>query len=224
MANEPLPKYPRATSPKGVAFFPRLNEPDYEYKAGGAFNTKLILPLKEAQMLMDEIDALAEPIYQQALKERKPADQKKKPLVKELPYVEEYDEDGNETGNIIFRFSLNHKVSIKDKKTGEPKELVFRPKFFDANGTAMTKVPNIWAGSVLRINFEPCAFIMQPTASAGITLRIHGVQIIKLVSGGSGSNESAKDMGFGKEDGYTTDNFDNNAEGYEPTNGDAGDF
>jgi len=214
-------KYPRATTPKGRADYPWLNTPDTKFAATGVFKTKLVLPRAEAQPLMDALDVMAEEVYQAELAKRTPAAQKKKALVKEVPYSEICDEEGNETGEVAFSFKLNAKVVFKDKKTGEDKTMEFKPKFFDAAGTLLTKAPNVFGGSTIRINYEPTTYMVAGTSSCGISLRIYGIQIIKLVSN-TGGNESATDMGFGKEDGYVADNFNNNANDNTPTGEDRG--
>lgn len=221
-------KYKRATSPKGTANYPWLNSPDYGNEKFstplGVFKTQLVMPFAEAKPLIDILEAMVEEVYALELSKRKPAAQKKNPLKKGFPYTEVLDEEGEETGDISFSFKMNHKVDYKDKKTGETKQFVQVPLFYDAKGTAMEKAPNIFAGSTIRINYEPSAYMVDGTSTCGISLRIYGIQVIKLVSSGS-SNESAKDMGFGEEEGYTADNFDNNAQDHKPSdNGDAGDF
>ena len=219
-------KYKRATSPKGEANFPWLNTIDTKYAANGVYKTQLVMPFAEAKPLIDALETMVNEVYAMELAKRKPAAQKKKALEKGFPYAMVCDEEGEETGDVSFAFKLNAKVDIKAFGDKPAKTLEFKPKFFDAKGTLIEKAPIVYAGSILRINYEPCAYMVEGTSTCGISLRIYGIQVIKLVSSGS-NNESAKDMGFGEEDGYTADNFDNNGAGNAPSNddhGDAGDF
>lgn len=202
-------KFPRATTPKGKANYPWLNTPDTRFNKTGVYQARLVLPLATAQPLMDALDAMSEKVYQATMAKRTVAMEKKKKLEKQVPYIVLCDETtGVDTGDVSFAFKLNAKVVYKDKKTGEEKTLEFKPKFFDAAGTVIVKPPLVYAGSILRINYEPSSYYVAGTSCCGVSLRIHGIQIVKLVTSG-GNNETAKDMGFGAEDdGYVADAFE----------------
>jgi hypothetical protein len=106
------------------------------------------------------------------------------------------DDEGNETGEVAFTFK--RKASGVNKKTGKP--WVAKVPLYDAAGKPVdrTKV-QVWGGSEIKVAFELNPFYTD-LVGAGVSLRLVGVQIIKLVSGGERTAES---MGFSAEDGYT---------------------
>lgn len=204
------PKLTSGTSPKGTAVYPRLNKPDTKFKAEGVFSTRLVVPGNAVEDLIKTIDAEAEAALADTLQklEEKVATAKGKDLVKAkaslekmtagpLPYDPEYDDEGNETGNYVFSFKTN--ATYTDKKTG--KTIHKKVTMFDAKGAKMEgKQPDIWGGSVLRVNYTIAPYSNAAANNAGVSLRINAVQVIELVSSGGGN---AGSYGFGEEEGYS---------------------
>lgn len=188
----------RITTPKGDALFPFLCTPDTRFNEDGVYQVGLIVDEEAAQPLCKKLDAMLKDSKQKALKGLKPA--KKKSFDVNPVYAPEYDEDENETGNIIFKFSSY--ATYKDKRTGEIKEI--SPTLFDAKGKVIKKKINVGNGSVIRVNFSPKAYYMASTNRAGVKLYLNAVQIIELVEYGA----SAEAMGFGEEDGFDVDDID----------------
>lgn len=200
------PKLYSGITPRGIANYPRLNTPDTKFNANGVYSTKLKIAGEDATPLMEAIEAQAAAALVAAredleakLAEAKPAD---KPKVKKaldkldagpLPFAPVYDEDGNETGDVEFSFKTN--ATYKDKKTGDIVEKTV--SMFDSKGKKLEgkKKPNVWGGSTLKIDFTASPYYNAATGSAGVSLRINAVQIIELVSSGSGGGR------FGVEDG-----------------------
>lgn len=184
MANKPL------ITPAGIAVYPHLNAPDTKFNPDGDYRTGLRLAKADAQALLDKLTEIAEAGYQEACKEQK------KPKLKraDLPIKDETDEDGNETGFVVINFKAKAKLKdrsgkVFDKKIG----------LFDAKGKAVDPAKNaIWGGSKIKVAFDAVPFYV-PALGAGLSLRLKGVQILELVSGGAGSAES---LGFQKEDGF----------------------
>lgn len=202
------PALEKITSPRGVAKYPRLNVPDTKFNAMGAYSVKLIMPKTVAQPLVDKLNAAADKAYADAKAEleNKIKDAKgeakgkaKKALADlaraDLPVKPCYDDDGNETDDVEINFKMN--ASRKDKTTD--KIITMKPKFFDGEGVLIKEenVPQIWGGSILKVSAQVNPFYTEK-AGAGVGLRLSGVQIIKLVSGGGGN--TAESHGFGKED------------------------
>jgi hypothetical protein len=204
MANKkPSIKY---TTPKGIAMYPRLTEPDTTFNANGAFTVKLKLSAEDATELMGIMDTVAEEAYQEtkATLEQKPDDPKKiaaqkkslAALAKAEPgYTLDCDEDGNENGDVILSFKMNHLITKKDKTT-----MKLWPKLFDAKGIAVKGKPAIFGGSELKVACTVNPYYTAGTGKVGASLRLSAVQIIKLVSGGGSGR-----FGFGAEDGYEDD-------------------
>ncbi len=189
-------KVVKITTPRGTAKFPWLNNPNTKFAADGVYTVNLLVPEDEAQSLMEQLDEMAEETYQKAveeLKEKKKVAEIKK-IQKVEPYSRETDEDGNETGNIEFKFKMPAKVT--SKKTG--KTITLAPKLFDAKGKPVKNTVIIYGGSIIKVNFSPSLYFMPATKQCGVSLRLNAVQVLDLVSRGG----KATDYGFDKEDGY----------------------
>ena len=113
-----------------------------------------------------------------------------------LPYALDEDDDGNETGDVTFKFNTH--ASGKNQKTG--KEWTRNLPLFDAAGVRIAPGSvTVWGGTTAKV-----AFTFQEYAAlqlgASVKLRLEAVQIIELVSSGGAPAES---FGFEETDGYT---------------------
>lgn len=171
------------TSPKGTAVYPHLNKPDVKYKPEGEYHIRLAVPVSDpkAVALMKLIDDGIAVSVATARKEN-PAKAKKINACSDKSYSMEKDDDDNETGNVLFSFKM--KASGKSRKTGE--EFTQRPALFDATGNPLSQDTKVGGGSVVRVSFELLEFFQNTKIGAGVTLRLKGVQVIKLVEWGSG--------------------------------------
>ncbi len=172
------------TTPLGTAVWPHLNKPDKKFDPDGAgdYSVKLRMPADECGELIAELESMADEDYQKLCRE------KKKPNLKRMdfPWQTEYDEDMKETGNIVFKFKM--KAQTKAGAT-------MKPVLFDSQCQPLTEV--IGAGSQIKVAFQPsCWFVA--AHGAGISLRLRGVQVLKLEAFGGSSAES---LGFGSEEG-----------------------
>ncbi len=113
-------------------------------------------------------------------------------------YEEEMDDEGEETGRAIFRFKLAAVVETETKSWPQS------PRLFDAAAKPVEGI-NPWTGSEGKVNMEVFPYFMASTKTFGLSLRLKGAQILKLVEGGGAS---AEDMGFGAEDGFTSEATD----------------
>jgi len=198
------PKNFTGVTPKGIARYPALVEPDYGNetfpKPDGEYKTQLILTEAEAEPLI----AALQPIHDQAVELGKAefaklkVDQRKK--LKELTvndlFTLEYDKETEEpTGNLIFKFSS--KASGVSKKTDKKWER--KVALFDAKGKPLKGIDAIWGGSVIKVSYEASPYFIPGTGSAGVKLHLNAVQVIELRSG---SSRDAGGYGFGEEEGY----------------------
>ena len=181
-------KLEKFTTPKGVAIYPKLSAPDTKFKPDGEFSCKLRLSQDDAQPLIDRIAEIHEANIK-SLKESK----KVKGAVKEAspPYKGVVDDEGNETGEVEFNIKMNHNI-----KTRDGKEFQLFPKLFDAKLNPIPFGTKIYGGSEVKVAgfFNPFYTAM---IGAGVSLRLDGVQVLKLVQG-----NDAKSMGFAEENGY----------------------
>ena len=184
-------------SPSGTLVWPRLIEADTKFKEEGEYSTKLRVSGAEAAGLVAEIDRqAANSLATAKANETSPA-KAKKWTSKHLPYEMEEDDDGNETGDILFKFKA--RATGVSRKTG--KAWARRIPLFDAKGGVInTDGLEVWGGTVAKIAFQFIPYAPTTVVGASVSLGIQAVQVLELVSG---SQQSAGAFGFGEEEGYT---------------------
>lgn len=180
----------RLNTPEGVAKFPWLTTPDTRFNEAGEYKVTLVLPADDeaTQKLIEKI----EKVYETFRKTLKGAKLKRKP--DSLGFEPEYTDDGDETGNILFKFKSKTGYT---NKAGEFVKMN-APKLFDSKLQELPKDTVIWGGSTMIVNFSPSAY--DHGKNLGVTLRLNACQIIQLNNGGE---KSAGDYGFGEQEGYT---------------------
>jgi len=214
-------KAPRFTTPRVSLKFPKLHAPDYgtkEYpKPLGEYSTRAVM--KADDPVTQRFIATLQPMYEEAMdwaaeefKKLKVEIRKQKGSVQQNPLFSTlYDKETEEpTGEIEFKFSMPAS-GIRNKGKADESTWTAKPSIFDARGNPLSKVPEMWSGTIGKVNFEvglnkdglPGYFI-PGTAAAGLKLKLKGVQIIELRTGGS---RNASDFGFEEEEGYEADTF-----------------
>lgn len=229
MSKKEKREYIRLTTPRGVFIYPRLTEPDTKFvKPDGEYHTKFALDADDEfvaqteQLLEDYIDeelpnieARAKGLKGAKLKKvQKTIEQAQKRETNDL-YEEEYDDEGEETGRVLFKFKL--KAVVKTDK----KSWTQQPRLFDAGDPDKGIDPqpidpdsvNPWTGTEGKVNVEVFPYFMEKDGVFGLSLRLVGAQILKLVEGSSKGD--AGDMGFGAEGGYTSNDSDDTDSGFD---------
>lgn len=190
-------KLPQYTTAVGELAFGYITEPSTEYDEKGQYFLKLKFPAssKEAKRLVKIIDEAAQQAYDMAMERIESAAERKKLKRADPSYALEEDEDGNETGNIIFNFK--RKATRIDKKGNEkPLKLVL----FDSVGRNVEQEGlELWGGSEIAVAFKLVPFYTAGVG-VGVSHRIEAIQIIKAVAGGD--NRSAEQFGFKKHEGF----------------------
>jgi len=206
MSND-KPKLVKGITPKGCAVWPRLNTPD-EYEGKKTYKSGLILSAEDAADLIDKIDtatadclAATKEKLSDAVKNGKTGDIKAKAkkalaaLETASPYTAAVDSDGEETGDVMFKFKSN--ADFKDGKTGKIKQI--KVPLFDSKGKPTTVM--IYGGSTIRVAYALVPYHMAATNKVGVSLRIEGIKVIEPAKSGGGYD--ANSLGFGEEeDGY----------------------
>jgi hypothetical protein len=198
----------KITTPRAPAMFPKLDfaNPDYgsdQYPIeGGAFSIQVRLVKSDPQVQalfakIEKVMAVSEEEAKVKFKEIPIATRKKLGL--EAPkkmefYTDVYDEDENETGEVILKFKMKHSGT-----TQKGKDWKRYPTLIDAKLQKLKKGTAIWGGSVVRVSGGALPYWVGGQATFGVSLQLEGVQVIELVSAGG---RSAKDMGFDEEEGY----------------------
>jgi hypothetical protein len=201
----------------GRAIFPHLHAADTKFDKAGIYSTKLAQePSAERDSLVKQLEtALAESLAEAKAKlnKAKPGSGNKIKQA-DLPWTEELDSEGNETGNLVFNFKLK-----ASGKTKEGVEFTQSPKLFDAKGNPLPQGTKIGGGSTLKVAFEINKFYTA-AVGAGLSLRLKAVQVLDLKTWEGGN---AATYGFGQEEGFEQETMPTNEttteEGTESTEG-----
>jgi hypothetical protein len=176
-------------TPCGVAVYPRLNEPDYKFDAGGVFSVTVRVPAEEGTELQSKLEKLLDTHHKKEMAERRKPNLKKAPLTVH-PAT---DDEGNETGEIDFKFTMKHNVTTKNGKSWTQ-----RPKLYDAKLQGFEGAV-IGGGSKLIVNFVASPYYTA-ALGAGIKLRLNAVQVVELREYKSGNKP--EDFGFQVTEGF----------------------
>jgi hypothetical protein len=163
------------TTPKGIAKYPWLSKPDTKFSEEGEYKVNVILTKEEAAPLVDKING----IFAENVKEETKKAKGKEVKTSNPPYMDELDDDGKSTGNVILKFKS---------------KAAYPPAIFDSKGTKMEE-SNIWGGSEIRVNGYAAPYFTS-MVGAGVALRLRAVQVIQYVEGAQG----ASGFGFEEED------------------------
>lgn len=175
------------TTPKGTAMYPWLNTPDTKFNPAGDYKVNILLSKADASDLIKLVDTAIDTKYTEVSGENK----NKKIKRSDPPYAVEMDDEGNETGNVIFK--LKQKAELITR-TGET--IKMSVKLFDSQGAPFGD-ETIWGGSKIKA----AGFLLpyySPTIGVGVAMRLSACQVIELVTGGGNVADS---FGFGKEEG-----------------------
>lgn len=185
-----MAKNPTITFPKGTAVFPALYRPDTKFDELGVYKADFKLSADEAAPYIDQIQKYAKGHMGKAL-----------PKAKNPCFEMILDEDGEETGEVLFKARVKNKLRRSDGKLWDR-----RPLLIDAKKNDLPTDANPWGGSVIRVQVE---VNMGDKPKKFINLQPMMVQVIEMVTGGSKGDASA----FDEEEGYEADTSDFDDEG-----------
>jgi len=177
-------KNTRYTTPKGTAKYPWLNTPDTKFNPDGEYKVTLVVPVQEANTIMQFLDE------QLALSNAKATKENPGKKIKQADAPYKVDE---ENGNVEITFKMKAKVELKSGDSFEQK-----PALFDAKGKPLMDV-NVGGGSKIKVSYE-CIPFYTALIGAGISLRLRAVQVIDLVEYTGGAAAGA--YGFEAEEGF----------------------
>ena len=171
-------------TPQGVAAYPYLTKGEPNTKFTPEYKVTLIIPKAEAAGLIAELQPVMDESKEEAKEKVNNRPKDVKALVAALPFTEQEDDNDQPTGNLLFTFKL--KASITSKTTG--KTWVFTPKVFDAKGLPVTE--KVWGGSIIKVAFRPRPWFFAASKQYGVALDMDAVQVLELVTEGSGTAEA----------------------------------
>ena len=178
------------TTPKGVAKYPHVNEPNTRFNAMGEYSCHIIVSEEDGNAFLEKVESIFDAEY-----ERECIIHKKK-LKKSEHFPILKDEDGQ-------WLIKTKQVSKVEAKSGEVYR--FDVKLFDSSGSPVkAENCNVGSGSTVKCSVEPRAWY-NPSVGFGMTLSLRAVQVIELVEGSGGNADS---FGFGQEEGFKTETFD----------------
>lgn len=196
-------------TPKGVFVYPSLTTPDTKFDAAGVYSVKLRLSADDAAPLIKKIEEALE-----AKVEEVKTSGKVKGKIKRVDpsYVED-----EETGEVTFNFKMKASGKRKDGT-----EFTQRPTLKKFDLTDISPNTRIWGGSEGKVAFSLNPF--HTALGVGVSLRLKGVQVIKLVSGSTDCGFEAEEDGEGFDDITEAQEFaKENSDDNESTPEDAGD-
>lgn len=170
---------------RGICRFPHLNKPDTKFNDKGIFHTKLLVSAEAAARITELLTRIAQ---EKADEVQRDVLKGKKPTYAELPVKPVEDEEGNHTG----QWALTTKMiaSGVSKKTGKPWNRQL--PLFTGKGEPTNAL--ITGGSEVVISCLPDPYYNPKDKSVGVTLRLEGVQIVRLRD--AGGNKDASGFGF----------------------------
>lgn len=189
------------TSPKGKTLWCKFKEPDTKFNTKGEYSTELICdPNNPAvQAYISKLEELRDIAYNETCETLGAA--KAKAVRKADVYKEEVDQNGNETGNVVFKYRLKDLTDRADR--GDSTEIIV----VDAkkNKLSQKEAPFVGNGSEVRVVSYASPYYMASTKTIGVSHIWSKMQIIDLVefSGGGDGDD------FDEEDGFEDTSFDN---------------
>jgi hypothetical protein len=174
---------------RGTASYPHFNSPDTKFNDKGLFHTKLVIGEEAAAGLTKLFEKIRTDEFNRVTKEVLKG---KKPGLADLPVKPQLDENDEPTG--MFIVSAKMIASGVSKKTSKPWSRTL--PIFNAKGSP-TNV-KVGGGSEVILSVQPEPWYSAKDKEVGVTLRLEGVQIIKLVEFGG---KSAAGLGFGAVEG-----------------------
>lgn len=187
-------KHDSLVIPSSPVLFAYLDKPRVHEKfaPNGVYTLDLRVTPEFAAELTNKLRPYAEQIHSEAIANAKPADREKvKKWEIYLPVSQETDKDtGEPTGTYVVKTKQAAKIKGKDDKW-----INLSVPVYDSDKPAKeVKSPKIGRGSLMRANVQIVPYTNAGGKQYGITLRLIGAQIIKLVEWGGGKD--ADSLGF----------------------------
>ena len=170
---------------KGKSLWSKVFDPDTRFVEEGEYSTQVVVPEAEAAQVCEQLDALIDEEFNKIVKD-KPA---LKATLSKRPVTEpDIDQDGNATGNVVFKSKLKAKIRSKTGAVYNQK-----PNVVDAKRNPMTGIQLVGNGSLVKIAVEPITYYMPSSKQVGVSLRLKAMQVIDLVEHGVPSADSLFD-------------------------------
>lgn len=189
------------TTPKGKALWCKIAEPDRKYTPTGELSMSLVCDPEDVTV-MTFIARLEETRDIALAETKKTLGAKGGAYTTKEVFTEEYDQEGEPTGKIIFKMKLKDIDGRKERGKQHSITVV------DAKRHIVNPIPLVGNGSDVKCVVFANPYSMASTKSVGISLIWDKMQIIELVAFGGGDTD-----GFDDEDGFeaTSESFGTNS-------------
>jgi hypothetical protein len=180
-------KRPLYVTPVGIAVWPHVHSPDTKFDKDGVYRVQLAYDedSTEAKKLIAAIDAWIESAIteQRALDlEEAGSDERARKRITnkeykraDKPYKMELNDEGEETGRVLFNFKLKAKGKTREGEVFERKVALYLK-----GGQPLPKDKKIGGGSKLQVSYEANPFYTGGLG-AGVSLRMMAVMVHELV-------------------------------------------
>ena len=191
-------------SPKGKALWCKYKEPDTKFNAKGEYSTSLVCDPNDpaVQAYINKLEELRDIAYNETCETLGPA--KAKGVQKAEVYAEEFDSNGNETGNIIFKYKMKD-LTDRQQRGNDSEILVVDAK---KNRLSKAEAPLVGNGSEIRVVSYANPYFMASTKTVGISHIWSKMQIIDLVEFSGGGDDFDEEDGFEDTSASLTSDFD----------------
>lgn len=204
-------------TPIGLAVWPHLHSPDTKFDKDGVYRVQVAYAAEsdEATKLVGQITAWVEKaiadenkrLVEDGKKAKAPSAFKRA----DLPYKMELNDEGEETGRMLFNFKLKAKGTTREGTVFER-----RVALYLKNGSPLPKDAKLGGGSKIQVSYEPNPFFTGGLG-AGVSLRMEAVMVHELVEW---AQRDASGYGFDVDD-TATQAVESSTDG---EGGDDGDF
>ncbi len=185
MSEDSKPNFEIYTTPVGELVYPWLTRADTRYEPDGVFQTKLLVPFDspDTQELIARLEGTLTAFVGTL------DDKVRNTYTLAKVYENDTDDEGVETGNVLFKFKLKNHVTTRAKDT-----FTQTPVLIMADDGSRVEAP-IYGGTMARIKGQIVPYTSGKDKIAGLTLRLRSVQVHELVSGGGDGGAFWSDFG-----------------------------
>lgn len=170
-------------TPTGATLYARVQTPDTHFDAQGIYHVDLLLDEAKAEVLTETLSGILDEFYDANQVIQKALSQGKR--ITKASFCEQMQD-----GRYRFKFKQRATITTKSGDTFEKKITVVDSKLNRVHS-------ELGNGSTVKISYFPVPYYAPSTKTAGVSLRLVGVQVLDFV----GFGDSAA-CGFTEEDGY----------------------
>lgn len=171
-------------TPKGTLLWPRLMAPDQKFNY---YSANIKMTCDEGAELLDIIKQAEQNALKEAQSKARTPKERMSWQIKNHPYVFEEDDDGNRTGNIIFKIKQRGGGVSADGTPWSAKP----PAVFNSYGKPIKLKEEFGKGTVAQVSLRMSTYATSTSVGVGVSLNLLGVMVHE--EGVTGSPES---LGF----------------------------